>query len=988
MPEPARPAPPAPSPDAQTLAARLVQAGAEAPPGLDDAGRTELAWALKQLAYDAWHADPARAVAAAQALRGLTQAAAAGSTVETTVQALADWTEAIALLTRGDMAPALDALDRSRALWLRLERPLEAAQTQVPKIMALTVLGRFDAAQDCALAAREALRAAGDTAAAARVSLNLGSLAIHRTRFAEALAPYREAAVLFARAGDRNHSVMADIGLADACTMLGRIDEARSLFERARLRAEAHALPMLAASATDGLATLALSCGRHAEALAGFEAARSAYESLDLPQLHAEAEKSLADAYLEVRLLPEAIAIYHALVRTLEAQEAGATLPWTLAQLGRAQALAGRHDEALATLRQADEAFEAQEITLGRALVALAESELRLAAGDADLADRRAAEAAAAFEAEGVRHGLAQARVQQAATAVACGRATDALGLCETLLASAQLPAPLRVRAEVERAAAWRLLGRRDEACTALERAIDDFELLHAALPGDDLRRAFLADGTRPYVERLRFALEAHEAVAAGDDAGAGDAAATVLHWLERLKDRALGERLGRPAAAQDDEPPHDVALRARLDAIHRRRQRLAEEEDAEGAQALADEAWTIEQALLEQARRRRLRAPPARAPGATAGSAAAEGASEVVDSEVVDAGARAAKGPAAARAFVARLQAALGPQAALVEYGVLDDELFALVVRAERIHLVRRLAPWSAVLGAVRALRFQIETLRAGVATLAAHVAQLVLRAEARLGALHALLWQPFAALLEGSEQVVVVPHGALHGIPFGALRDAEGVLVERHEIGLAANAAAALAGLAPAPQASADEGLALLVGDGTGLANVEGEMVAVVQALALAQRVHDLEALRERAPAAALLHLAGHAQFRADSPLYSALLLHGSRLTAAEVERLRLRARLVVLSACETALGDTGGAGDASIGLVRAFLMAGAERVLGSLWAVDDAATADFMRSFYGHWRGGARPARALRLAQLATRAIHPHPAHWAAFSLHGGL
>jgi CHAT domain-containing protein len=142
----------------------------------------------------------------------------------------------------------------------------------------------------------------------------------------------------------------------------------------------------------------------------------------------------------------------------------------------------------------------------------------------------------------------------------------------------------------------------------------------------------------------------------------------------------------------------------------------------------------------------------------------------------------------------------------------------------------------------------------------------------------------------------------------------------------------------------------------------------------------------LRLHAAAADVIHLACHAQFRSDNPLFSALHLHDGPLTAEAVESLRLRAAVVVLSACETALHEPKGS-DEAFGLTRAFLVAGAGRVMASLWAVDDATTALLMADFYAGLQHGLGPAAALRQAQLAARRKHSHPFHWASFSLIGG-
>jgi CHAT domain-containing protein len=133
-------------------------------------------------------------------------------------------------------------------------------------------------------------------------------------------------------------------------------------------------------------------------------------------------------------------------------------------------------------------------------------------------------------------------------------------------------------------------------------------------------------------------------------------------------------------------------------------------------------------------------------------------------------------------------------------------------------------------------------------------------------------------------------------------------------------------------------------------------------------------------------VLHLACHGEFRADSPAFSTLHLHDGALTALDAEGLTLDGPLVVLGACESALADDA-RDDEAIGLVRSFLIAGASRVLGGLWAIDDAATARWMGAFHGELARGLPPAQALAQAQRDFIAAGAHPFHWAPFVLHGG-
>lgn len=124
----------------------------------------------------------------------------------------------------------------------------------------------------------------------------------------------------------------------------------------------------------------------------------------------------------------------------------------------------------------------------------------------------------------------------------------------------------------------------------------------------------------------------------------------------------------------------------------------------------------------------------------------------------------------------------------------------------------------------------------------------------------------------------------------------------------------------------------------------------------------------------------------FTQDSLSLSARGEENGILTAYEVTTLPLQnARLVALSACETALGETQ-AGEGVYGFQRAFREAGAQSVAMSLWKVDDAATKDLFIRFYGYLLQGQSPHTAFRNAQKNIRKQYPHPYYWAAFVLIG--
>jgi len=144
-------------------------------------------------------------------------------------------------------------------------------------------------------------------------------------------------------------------------------------------------------------------------------------------------------------------------------------------------------------------------------------------------------------------------------------------------------------------------------------------------------------------------------------------------------------------------------------------------------------------------------------------------------------------------------------------------------------------------------------------------------------------------------------------------------------------------------------------------------------------------------------IVHFATHGILDSQHPEQSGLVLslvdpHGRRMSGflglTDIYNLKLRADLVVLSACGTALGkDVRGEG--LIGMTRAFMYAGTPRVIASLWEVPDRATAELMKRFYRHFlEDRMPPAAALRAAQIEIRSMPrwSAPFFWAGFVLQG--
>ena len=272
--------------------------------------------------------------------------------------------------------------------------------------------------------------------------------------------------------------------------------------------------------------------------------------------------------------------------------------------------------------------------------------------------------------------------------------------------------------------------------------------------------------------------------------------------------------------------------------------------------------------------------------------------------------------------------------------------------------------------------------------------------------------------ARVPAGTELVIVPHGALNLVPFAALPiDTTGellgiryalryspslsTLVEIAAQGSGIDAAGARAralviGDPAMPEVRSHTGAAVRLGQLAG-AKAEGRWVAEQTGVhSLTEGDATESKIRELLPRATLVHFATHGYAYGTEALARRSFIalasggaHDGLLTVGEVldEIPSLSAELVVLSACQTGLGQLRQA-EGTVGLQRAFLARGARSVLVSLWSVSDRATDLLMRSFYSHWLAGKPKAEALRRAQEEVRAIpeFADPRYWAAFQLVG--
>ena len=263
-----------------------------------------------------------------------------------------------------------------------------------------------------------------------------------------------------------------------------------------------------------------------------------------------------------------------------------------------------------------------------------------------------------------------------------------------------------------------------------------------------------------------------------------------------------------------------------------------------------------------------------------------------------------------------------------------------------------------------------------------------------------------PIADLLQG-EQLIIIPDGPFCLAPYSAL--SESIRIRT------VPSLTALKLIAGAPEDFHFNTGALIVGDPClkevsvtytnqfgeplwkqlGYAREEAEMIGkLLNTTPLIGSDATKDEVLKRLKSVALVHIAAHGCARTGEIVLAPQSNRTSKilekqdfiLTLSDVQAVRLRARLVVLSCCHSGRGEVKSEG--VVGIARAFLCAGARSVLASLWAIDDEATLIIMRNFYQHLAHGKRASVALQQAMKALRESQEFGTvkYWAPFVLIG--
>ena len=829
----------------------------------------------------------------------------------------------------GDLEEARRQFDTALAVNRRDGRDDVAATNLVNLAGLASLAGDFAHAAALYRDALATWRAHESWADAAVALHGLGQLELRRGDYPAARRALREALAVYARTGPVADELSVRRDLAGALAAAGDLQGARDELSRAQRRADSSRAPPAArAGIALARADLAMQLNTLTEAQRLYARAEALYRLGAEPAGEAEAQEGRASLLLAKDDAVHAQSLLETALRT---------------QLG-----AGNGRAAALT-----------RVALGRAI---------LARGDTAAARGQLARAAGDLQRGGDPVGAAAALGEWAALEAGAGAPIAA----DSLYRAALERLGDRIAPEVawQLHAGWAAVlrgqggGATDAAARELRTALAELERPSRSLVLPERRSAFLAEKWEVYA---RLALVERDRGRVG----------AAFEASERLRAREMLELLARgrittPADTSQDLIAREQDLRRRIGELtHDLENADATDETLRGSGAALSASMTRETLVRAQ---------------------------EAYADLLLEARERAPRHATLVAPEVANWKSVarrLTPEAALIEYLVSDSTTLAFVVTSDTIAVVD--------LGTRRQELARLVDFTRGVLTPRPLGSDSLWRGPLRR--LHAALVAPVEAtgLLAGKSELVLVPHAELQYLPFAALMDTTGrFLVQRYELAMTPSASVWIAlgdrpagprgarvlAFAPRP--------ATLPGSSREVATIQRLAGADVQVLTGGAATES--AFRRLAPSRRVLHLATYGVLNKQNPLFSFVKLapdgvEDGRLEVHEVFGLHLAADLVVLSACQTGLGSGAladvPAGDDWVGLTRAFLHAGARRVVATLWPVDDWATAALMERFYGAGDVAAEPAHALAEAQralLATPAT-AHPFYWAGFVTIGG-
>lgn len=862
---------------------------------------------------------------------------------------------------------AIELYEEAARIYQDQGRLVDQAKSQVGTLEALSNLGRYAEALQVGEWISHILEEHAEWYDLAVLTLNLGNVHGRAGDDAQALEMFDRAGLLCRQLEGEGVSPWLWLSVqgnrAISLLTLGQFEDSIQASQTAWEGYEQLGLRVSAARARQTLAFTYHLLGRYNEALTLLDQAWSVFLTDGRHRDAMAVELDVSDCLLQLRRFDDVLEKCRRVRTTFTELGTRRFVAQAIVNEAAAYAKLGRHPEALASLAEARQIFEEEGNTSWAAMANLERAAVLLQQGRYGESLAAAQECVAVFGEFGLPVEEAQTHLVAARAALALDRPDEAVRLARHALeiGEAKDVPTLIYQGQQMLGALAAARGDRREALAAIDQALDAVERLRGRLM-IEFRAGFLEDKEEIYEDAVGLCLDLGEPVRG-------------LEYAERAKSRALLDllayRLDLSVQARDEGDQSIVEelvrLRSERDRTYRRgegdvesRQRGWGSSDGDRGQT-QQEVLALERQITELWHRLLIRNA----------DYARDAALWTIRTEPV--------------------QPYLAPDSILVEYFIARGELIVFLVTAEAVWAQRLEGDLAQIRRLAQLLWLNLKAVPGGSS---GRLSGLTANARGILGRLNELLMAPLAGEIESFQRLIIVPHGLLHYLPFHAFHDGTSFLLERHEVSYLPSASFLRYCQESQPGSS---GL-LAIGHSFGgqlphTVEEAREVAAFFNGQVLLEDQATLADVQQGVSDCRTLHIAVHGDFRADNPLFSGLALADGWLTTLDIFNLRLKASLVTLSACQTGRTVVGG-GDELLGLMRAFLSAGAASLVLTCWAVEDRSTAQLMGTFYQRLAQGRTKAEALRDAQLQLLrgqderedADHSHPYYWAPFFLVG--
>ena len=333
----------------------------------------ELAHTLKDVCYANWTSEPTKAQKSAIALKTLEK-----QDDNREIKAVSYWVSGISDLTKGKLESAVENLDFSEKLFYEIGKKHDAAQTQVAKLIPLSLLGKTLDAVKTGEKALKIFESYGDELAAGKVEKNLGNIIARQGDLSKSEKYYLSAIKRFTKLDDARELAMCETNLAETYTELHQFRAAEKFYRQALETSRRAGMFFVEAEIEASMGNLAMFRGQYDDALNFLETARRKFEELKIPHRSAVAKLEIADIYAELNLIDEAYEIYDEVARSLQTLKLRGEEARARANLGKTALGKGEIAKARRELKKSARLFVSEKNPGGAAEVKLSEANLEL----------------------------------------------------------------------------------------------------------------------------------------------------------------------------------------------------------------------------------------------------------------------------------------------------------------------------------------------------------------------------------------------------------------------------------------------------------------------------------------------------------------------------------------------------------------------------------------------------------------------------------